>query len=191
MPIKLVNKEIYADEPILLRKMFAHRKKVFCNRLKWVECPDDFEIDVFDICAHPLYMISLDDEGNYCGSCRLLPTTGPNMLRDVPEFTALLNCKTPDEDDIWECSRICGNSEALLEMVLGMGEYGLQIGLNCIVAVFDERIRRILHKTGVEFMLRGSGKINDRMCHVGLFDVSRETQVELNALLLERGTVLA
>ena len=87
--------------------MFRSRAETFSGRLGWeVVVKDGYERDRFDE-LNPLYVISVDpDSGEYWGSLRLLPTTGPNMLRDV--FPQLLG-----EDEqvahatIWESSRIC------------------------------------------------------------------------------------
>ena len=67
--------------------MFRNRASVFSERLGWeVTVKDGRERDVFDD-ENPLYLISVDPRtGEYWGSLRLLPTTGPNMLRDVFPF---------------------------------------------------------------------------------------------------------
>jgi N-acyl-L-homoserine lactone synthetase len=66
--------------------MFRNRASVFSERLGWeVTVKDGRERDVFDD-ENPLYLISVDPyTGAYWGSLRLLPTTGPNMLRDEVE----------------------------------------------------------------------------------------------------------
>ena len=67
--------------------MFRNRAATFSERLGWdVAVKDGYERDVFDD-ANPLYLVSADPLTNeYWGSLRLLPTTGPNMLRDVFPF---------------------------------------------------------------------------------------------------------
>ncbi len=135
--------------PSLMDAMFKNRKEVFYSRLGWdVEVQDDWETDRFDK-LNPLYFISVDPETDaYQGSVRILPTTGPNMLRDV--FPQLL------EDDeivesplIWEASRFCvsraiENSRSRQkislvsgEIISGAFEVGLLAGLKFLVAVFD------------------------------------------------------
>ncbi len=64
--------------------MFRNRAETFAERLGWeVVVKAGRERDAFDD-ANPLYLVSVDPvTEEYWGSLRLLPTTGPNMLRDV------------------------------------------------------------------------------------------------------------
>ena len=56
---------------------------IFKERLGWdVEVSGDMEIDEFDACR-PAYLLQRDDDGRIQGCVRLLPTTGPTMLRDT------------------------------------------------------------------------------------------------------------
>ena len=87
--------------------MFRNRALTFSERLGWdVTVRDGYERDEFDD-ANPLYLVSVDPSTNeYWGSLRLLPTTGPNMLRDV--FPCLLDeGEYIESATIWESSRIC------------------------------------------------------------------------------------
>src|SRR5574337_1617620 len=87
--------------------MFKNRAEVFSARLGWdVVVNNGYERDRFDD-LNPLYLVSVDPETEgYWGSLRLLPTTGPNMLRDV--FPQLLDDNGHVESaTIWESSRIC------------------------------------------------------------------------------------
>ncbi len=81
--IKLVYGHERDNYPHLIDQMHRLRKAVFHDRLKWdVPVSGDWEIDDFDD-EDPLDVLSLDTSGAVQGSLRLLPTTGPNMLRDV------------------------------------------------------------------------------------------------------------
>jgi acyl homoserine lactone synthase len=73
--------------PGVIDAMFRSRAQTFSERLGWqVVARDGYERDRFDD-ENPLYLISVDPRsGEYWGSLRLLPTTGPNMLRDVFPF---------------------------------------------------------------------------------------------------------
>ena len=93
--------------PRVTEAMFRCRAQTFSERLGWeVVVRDGCERDRFDN-ENPLYLVSVNPRsGEYRGSLRLLPTTGPNMLRDV--FPALLKDDEAIESaTIWECSRIC------------------------------------------------------------------------------------
>jgi Autoinducer synthase len=94
--------------------------------------------------------------------CGLLPTTGPNMLRDV--FPQLLEeGEAVESATIWESSRICavaapgqpermknGLGYVLSELIARIGEVALLAGLTQIVSVFDARILRVLKAVGCE-----------------------------------------
>jgi acyl homoserine lactone synthase len=80
-------KLIYGHErikiPAMMDAMHQPRKQVFHERLRLeVSIKSDWEFDRFDG-EDPLYILSLDSEGELQGSLRLLPTTGPNMLGGI------------------------------------------------------------------------------------------------------------
>ena len=57
---------------------------------------------MFDDCD-PVYIVC-ENQGEVLGSWRLLPTTGPYMLKDVfPEL--LYGQQAPQAPDVWEISR--------------------------------------------------------------------------------------
>src|SRR5208283_327083 len=105
--LKLIEGSRASSFPKEMDAVFQNRAETFHERLGWdVVVKDGRERDHFDD-LNPLYLVSVDPvTERYWGSLRLLPTTGPNMLRDV--FPQLL-----DEGDvvesatIWESSRIC------------------------------------------------------------------------------------
>ncbi len=98
--LKLIEGSCASFFPREIDAMFRNRAETFSNRLGWeVVVKDGYERDRFDD-ANPLYLVSVDpDTEEYWGSLRLLPTTGPNMLRDV--FAQLL------DGDFIESATIC------------------------------------------------------------------------------------
>ncbi len=164
--------------------VFRNRAETFHERLKWdVVVKDGHERDHFDD-LNPLYLVSVDPvTERYWGSLRLLPTTGPNMLRDV--FPQLL-----DEGDvvesatIWESSRICatavdgqpkrsknGVNYVMSELIAGIGEVAFLAGLTQIVSVFDARILRVLKAVGCEPVVIGRPqRIGSAMAYAALFE---------------------
>ena len=182
--IKLVYGDDRARFPELFDAMHRLRKQVFHDRLGWdVPVKDSWEIDKFDD-ENPLYVLSLDDVGALQGSLRLLPTTGPNMLRDVfSEITR--DCGPVENPLVWESSRFCirisgerdqrettSISKATVELIAGMGEVGLLAGLDHIVTVYDAFLRRIIRQTGCSERIVGQpvrfGKVQT---YAGLFGV--------------------
>ncbi|MBF0248760.1 MAG: GNAT family N-acetyltransferase [Alphaproteobacteria bacterium] len=140
-----------------LEEMHRLRYRVFRERLEWeVNCHDGMESDEYDA-FDPTYLLARDNAGGVAGCIRLLPTTGPNMLRDT--FPQLLGGHdAPNSPDIWESSRFAldvnhGNdgraiTRATSELFAGMIEFGLAMGLSAIVTVTDVRVERILKRSG-------------------------------------------
>jgi N-acyl-L-homoserine lactone synthetase len=135
------------------------RYRVFKERLDWdVQFTGDMEIDEFDA-LHPAYLLQRADNGRIQGCVRLLPSTGPTMLRDT--FPILLDgAATPASSTIWESSRFAldiggdapkaahGLATATYELFAGMIEFGLSRRLSEIVTVTDARMERILRRAG-------------------------------------------
>jgi N-acyl-L-homoserine lactone synthetase len=181
--LKLIEGSYASFFPKEIDAMFRNRAETFSDRLGWeVVVKDGRERDVFDD-ANPLYLVSVDpDTEEYWGSLRLLPTTGPNMLRDV--FPQLLDGDTIESATIWESSRICaaavverlernrnGINAVLSELILGIGEVAVAAGLTQIVSVFDARIFRVLKAAGCNPQIIGTPqRIGGVMSYAGLFD---------------------
>ena len=90
----------------VLRSMFAARKSVFVDLLKW-DVPvlaDRYEIDQYDG-AHAPYLILADPDGTHLGSARLLRTTRPHILGDF--YPDLCEQAPPQAPDIQEITRFC------------------------------------------------------------------------------------
>lgn len=181
----------------LVEEMHRLRKRVFHDRLGWkVKVEDGCERDDFDD-SDPLYLISVEYPGAPVRGClRLLPTTGPNMLRDV--FPELLPNDTVESPLIWESTRFAVDlglgSETTPkrtvraiglvtgELVAGAIEVGLAVGLTHIVSVFDARILRILRSAGCAIELIGETRTIDSVpTHAGLFEVSEEVVMAIRA----------
>ncbi|MFZ0604761.1 MAG: acyl-homoserine-lactone synthase, partial [Roseiarcus sp.] len=165
--LKLIEGSYASFFPKEIDAMFRNRAETFSDRLGWeVVVKDGRERDAFDD-ANPLYLVSVDpDTEEYWGSLRLLPTTGPNMLRDV--FPQLLDGGYIESATIWESSRICaaaapGQPErsksvnyVLSELILGIGEVAVAAGLTQVVSVFDTRIFRVLKAAGCNPQIIGT-----------------------------------
>ena len=179
MTIKVIEAQLASFFPREIDAMFRHRKETFVDRLGWVVAGQDGrERDVFDD-ANPLYLVSVDEQGDYRGSCRLLPTTGPNMLRDV--FPFMIDNEMIESSTIWECSRICGEPGTLIELITAMGEIGVRTGLTQIIAVFDSRMLRVLRATRVPFDEMVKPKwVGRAPLHLGAFDIDADVLAALH-----------
>lgn len=90
----------------VLKAMFAARKSVFIDLLKW-DLPvlaGAFEIDRFDDEA-ARYLILTDRDERHLGSARLLPTVRPHILDSY--YAELCDAPPPRGPHIYEVTRFC------------------------------------------------------------------------------------
>lgn len=144
--------------------MFRLRHRVFRERLGWdVTTSGDMEMDLYDRDPAAHYLIHRGSDGAVTGCVRLLPTTGPYMLRDT--FPVLLDgVAAPAAALVWEASRFAvdhvrpatssaaataaGLTRATVELVAGVAEWAATRRLSAVVAVVDVRMERILRRAG-------------------------------------------
>jgi acyl homoserine lactone synthase len=184
--IEVIEAPVYQRYTQLLDDMFRLRADVFQRKLNWdVEVHDGRELDVFDA-ASPTYILSVEESTRRLrGAVRLLPTTGPNMLRDV--FSQLLpHGEKIESPMIWESSRFCvdpnipqtstnGINPVTAELLCGLIDVGLGSGLAKIVSVFDARMARIFRAAGCAPTFVGKPmRFGGVMTYAGLFNISLE-----------------
>jgi len=184
MMMQLITADFYGSFVGEIAEMHRLRYRVFKGRLDWdVQVSGDMEIDEFDA-FHPAYLLLRASDGRVEGCVRLLPSTGPTMLRDT--FPILLDGATaPCSPTIWESSRFAldiqadapkvnhGLASATYELFAGMIEFGLSRQLNEIVTVTDARMERILRRAG--WPLRRIGKphaLGNTLAVAGFLEVS-------------------
>ncbi|MET4260856.1 N-acyl-L-homoserine lactone synthetase [Bradyrhizobium sp. S3.12.5] len=155
----LIKPEYYGEFVDDLAEMHRLRYRVFKQRLDWdVQVSGDKEVDEFDV-VRPVHLLLRSFEGRLQGCVRLLPSTGPTMLRDT--FPILLDGQpAPRSEKIWESSRFAldispdapkasgGLAAATYELFAAMIEFGLSLQLDRIVTVTDARMERILRRAG-------------------------------------------
>ena len=184
--IQLIDRDHYGESVEDLADMHRLRYRIFKERLGWdVQVSGGMEVDEFDACR-PVYLLQKDDEGRLQGCVRLLPTTGPTMLRDT--FPVLLDGQAvPMSDVIWESSRfgvdLCGTrspaagnvAKATYELFAGMIEFGLTLQLTDIATVTDARMERILCRARWPLKRIGAPRlIGKTIAIAGYLEVSRE-----------------
>jgi len=169
----------------VLDSIFRLRHRVFKERLDWeVPTRDGRERDHFDE-EQPVYLAYHGADGEVVGSVRLLPTTGPNMIRDV--FPDLAAEPIPAKPRVWEVSRFgidagdgadlaAGNINTITyALVAGIHEVGLDYGITHMVAVMDVRIERILRRAGCIMRRMGRPRrIGNCVALAVEFEVSRQ-----------------
>ncbi len=184
--LQLITPDCYGEFADELTEMHRLRYRVFKERLNWdVQVSGDFEIDQYDA-LHPTYLLQRDHDAAVTGCVRLLPTTGPTMLRDA--FPMLLGGETmPSSHDVWETSRFAldvpetapkgarGLAVGTYELFAGMVEFGLANPLREIVTVTDTRMERLLRAAGWPLHRIGTPtQIGNTQAVAGHLEISRQ-----------------
>ncbi len=156
-------------DPVTLIRMFAFRHKVFHERLGWEVTSDHgMEYDHFDE-LNPVYLLAKDQTQQVEGCWRILPTTGPYMLRDT--FPQLLcNESAPAAPHIWELSRFAVETAAdsecqqarlsrvAMDMMRSAYEFAVENHITHYVTVTSVALERLMKKAGVPLYRFGDGK---------------------------------
>jgi N-acyl-L-homoserine lactone synthetase len=104
--VRIVNRDNSDAFGAQRMEMFAARKQVFIDGLKWDLATTDglYEIDEYDH-EDTVYLIVADpNTGSHLGSVRLLPTDGPHLLGD--KFAQLCEDGVPRAADVYEITRL-------------------------------------------------------------------------------------
>jgi N-acyl-L-homoserine lactone synthetase len=200
--MQLITADYYGTFIDAVTEMHRLRYRVFKERLDWdVHFSGDMEIDEFDA-LHPAYLIQRARDNRVQGCVRLLPSTGPTMLRDT--FPLLLDgALAPISPAIWESSRFAldphhdspkathGLATATYELFAGMIEFGLSRHLSEIVTVTDARMERILRRA--DWPLRRIGQpraVGSTLAVAGYLEISIESLARVRAAGGLQGPVL-
>jgi N-acyl-L-homoserine lactone synthetase len=192
--IYMVDRYCFGEFVGEIAEMHRLRYRVFKQRLNWdVTVSGDMEIDEYDA-LHPVYLLYCGPAGKVEGCVRLLPTTGPNMLRNT--FPALLGSLAPPESPaIWEISRFSleidsiaqktgrGLSQATYELLAGICEFGNTRDLKCFAAVTDVLLERVLRRAGVPWRrIHNAQRIGNSIAVAGFAENSKKLLDHLCAI---------
>ncbi|QBQ99444.1 acyl-homoserine-lactone synthase [Paraburkholderia pallida] len=147
-----------------INEMYRLRARVFRDRMGWdIPTIAGMEIDGYDALG-PHYMLIQADDGKVCGCWRLMPTEGPNMLRDT--FPQLLHGDAaPAGRHIWELSRFAiesGNDHAFgfadvtMHAIHALVSFADRMGISRYVTVTTTPIERLLRRTGIDVTRLGA-----------------------------------
>lgn len=131
-------------EQAALRAMFAARKQVFVDLLRW-DLPvlaGEYEVDQFDN-PDAEYLILLDREGRHRASARLLPTDRPHILGEL--YPHLCDGLVPSGPRVREITRFCldrhqsaaERRSARNQLVTGLVEHALRRGITDYTGVAE------------------------------------------------------
>lgn len=146
-----------------IHAMHRLRHEVFRGQLGWdVNTDEGLERDEFDA-LDPVYMLAKEADGGLLGCWRLLPTTGPYMMRDTFPQT-LHDAEAPRDEPVWELSRFAMGqhrgsaaqfSEAALAMMECVVAWRLRRGLQSYVTVTTVAIERLMRTLGIRVQRMG------------------------------------
>jgi len=141
MMLHILDARETADEEVL-RAMFAARKLVFCDLLKWnVPVVDGiFERDQFDD-RDAAYLVLTGRDGCHLGSARLLRTDRPHILSSL--YPELCTDGVPQGPHIREVTRFCldrrlratQRREVRDTLVAALADYALERGIESYSAI--------------------------------------------------------
>jgi acyl-homoserine lactone synthase len=144
--IFLVDRSNRAAFSAQIEEMHRHRHEIYVNRRGWtaLQRDDGLEIDQFDT-DDAVYLMGVDSQGCVNSALRLMPTTGPHLLRDVFSHTITWG-RVPVSDRIYEFTRYFivrehkhefGRRHAAGKLLCAMFEFGLAKGLTHISFLCD------------------------------------------------------
>lgn len=156
--------------PYLVRSMYRLRKLVFEDRLGWdVKSLNGMEIDYYDN-LDAAYLMHTNSSMEVDGCCRILPTEGPYMLRDV--FPQLLRGEDlPEASDILEISRFAVDTSnaadrneasinaVTMDILKQIYDYAIEHNVKRYVAVTSAAMERVLRRAGIPTSRFGDGKL--------------------------------
>jgi acyl homoserine lactone synthase len=148
-----------------INEMYRLRARVFHGRLGW-EIPTiaGMEIDGYDALG-PYYMLINGKGGQLRGCWRMMPTEGPNMLKDT--FPQLLHgAQAPVGRHIWELSRFAietggeeqsfGFTDMTIHAIQEVMLFAKRMGITDYVTVTTTPIERLLRRTGIDISRLGA-----------------------------------
>lgn len=143
------NAEQYKDQ---LEAMYRWRHYVFAEQRGWKEIikPDGRDIDQFDN-EDASYLLALDDNWQFEGCVRIVPTNKPTLFSEIfPQY--ILRNALPRSPKVWEMSRLlvvpdkrresgsCPPADALFTAMM---ELGVEEDIKSIVTLSE--IKRLSH----------------------------------------------
>lgn len=145
----------------ILEGMFRLRFEVFHEKLGWQvqTTHDGLECDQYDQLERVAYVLATRESGEVDGCWRLLPTTGPYMLRDT--FPELLHGQNaPCSEDCYELSRFAVATNRVdtanasvgpisMALMRESAAFAIEHGVTRYVTVTTPVMERMLRQQGV------------------------------------------
>lgn len=148
-------------KPEWLHGVAQYRHKVFVETLGWkLQVENGQEWDQFDG-PDTMYLAATNEEGEFTGIARLLPTHRPYLLKDVfPQLMGEL--PLPAQSDVWELSRFAAvdfndqttspmgqfSSPVAVGLLKAVLAYAAQHGVQRLITVSPLGVERLLRRAG-------------------------------------------
>lgn len=144
--IHIVTRENAAEYTELLEEMYRWRHRIYVEQRGWkaIARSDGREIDQFDT-DNTVYLLALDDAGNFTGSVRFNPTHQPTLFSEI--FPHLISRgEVPRSSSVWEMMRLfvvpnkrqeSGRSPVLEELYAGMMEWAIAEKVESIIVLAE------------------------------------------------------
>lgn len=183
-----------------IEEMYRLRHRIYVKGRGWsaLAKPDGREIDQFDT-DDAVYLLGLDEDGRVQSGVRLVPTTGPHLMRDVFPH-ALSWGRVPNDERIYEFTRYfltqeSGDREerrrAAGENLCALFEFGLARGLTHISLVCDTFFMPSMLECGFKVHPLGLPTPYDEgTCIAVIFEVSEDVLRSTRCARGVRGPVL-
>lgn len=173
-------------------KMLGARKKFFENYPEWHQafqpCPLE---DEYDRRCSPFYIVGLEDGGEAVASVRIMPTTGPTMLRQefAPYFQG---CPDIISSDIWELSYFSTTADTsslvgrnlMLDVLKTAYARGFANGIKQVVGTYPKSKLRLYRRLEWLPFPICEGEIKGQEFVTGVWDVNPLTLRHLAELQL-------
>lgn len=176
-----------ADE--VLRAMFAARKHVFVDLLRWnvPVVSGAFELDQFDN-EHARYLVLAGPNGEHMGSARLLPTCRPHILASL--YPDLCAEEPPAAPGVHEITRFCLDRRLRASqrrqvrdtLICGLVDHALSNGIAAYTAIAEIAWYQQILVFGWRCTPLGLPRLKDgRMLAALRIEIDRNTPAQLAA----------
>lgn len=177
--IKIFSYETRNDYKDTYNNMLKARACVFQDRLNWdVRVEEGREEDDYDRKYNPTYIVCERPDGSHATSIRVLPTTGPTMLRDI--FHRFFpDCPDIYAPNIWETTRYCatfrkGDPATYTGELFGeLCRISIESGIDHLTGIFFKPMHRIFCRAGWDPVPVVSAELGGKTITLATFEVSK------------------
>ncbi|GAN68421.1 acyl-homoserine-lactone synthase [Acetobacter orleanensis] len=176
----------------IYEKILISRKVFFGNHQEWLQALRvDPQEDRYDRDWNPFYIVSIEEATGTIASVRVLPTTGPTMLRQ--DFARYFpGCPDIISPDVWELSWFCTTADTaspvgrnlMLDVLKTLCDYALANGVKQVIGTYPQSRLRLYRRLKISPSVIRCGDINGHEFCVSVLDINLLTLRHLTELRL-------